>query len=55
MVASSLPEAVAVRDLPPLPPSHTVILARTPDAPLAAAARAVAASVRDALKNSSRQ
>jgi DNA-binding transcriptional LysR family regulator len=53
LVSSNLPEATAVRDLPPLPSSQIVMLARTPGAALAAAARALAASVRDMLKNKS--
>jgi DNA-binding transcriptional LysR family regulator len=50
LVAGSLPGLVSVRALPALPISQIVMLARTPSASHAAAARALAASVRDALK-----
>jgi DNA-binding transcriptional LysR family regulator len=49
MAGDNLPDCGTVQSLPPLPSSQIVMLARTPNASLAAAARALAASVRDTL------
>lgn len=51
IVGGTIAEATVVNDLPPLPASQIVMLARTPAPPQAAAARALAASVRDMLKS----
>lgn len=48
MVSAQFPELRILPELPPLRPSQIVMLARTPD--VNAAARALAASVRDILK-----
>jgi DNA-binding transcriptional LysR family regulator len=50
MVGADLPESASVRGLPQLPASKIVMLARTPSPHLGIAARALAASVRDALR-----
>ena len=51
MVGSGLTEPRDAGDLPPLPASQIVMLARTPGSVEAAAARALAASVRETLRN----
>jgi hypothetical protein len=53
LVGGNLSESIAVQDLPPLPSSQIVMLARTPAAALATAARALAVSIRGTLKNMS--
>lgn len=52
MIEAGLPDAASAADLPPLPSSQIVLLARTPGPAEAAAARALAASVRDTLRTS---
>lgn len=52
MVGASLLETITAAELPALPSSQIVMLARTPSAHHAAAARALAASVRETLKTS---
>lgn len=52
MIGAELLEPFDLPDLPPLPSSQIVMLARTPTSDLAAAARALAASVRDTLRRS---
>lgn len=49
IIGSDLAVAPASTGMPPLPPSQIVMLARTPNPATSAAARAVAASVRDRL------
>jgi DNA-binding transcriptional LysR family regulator len=51
MVARSLPECGVLQGLPPLPKSQIVMLARTPNTSVTLAARALAASVRDLLRD----
>lgn len=51
MLGSGLQETAYASDLPPLPCSQIVMLARTPGPAEAAAARALAASVRETLRN----
>ena len=50
MIGAELIAPLDLPDLPPLPASQIVMLARTPTQDLAAAARALAASVRDTLR-----
>jgi DNA-binding transcriptional LysR family regulator len=50
MIGPDLPEPSGLFDLPPLPSSQIVMLARTPGPVEAAAARALAASVRETLR-----
>lgn len=50
IVGGDLPISAAAHDLPPLPSSDIVMLARTTDAVTAAAARALAASVREVIR-----
>lgn len=52
MVGSGLMELQDATDLPPLPTSQIIMLARTPGSVEAAASRALAASVRETLRNS---
>ena len=52
MIGGELLASSDMPDLPPLPSSQIVMLARTPTPELSAAARALAASVRDTLRHS---